>query len=186
MIRLKQPALALHSHDVPGYKYKMRFTEMLDPTATVHVVVGKIIAAAKSVPEGSLKNVVINCHGSPGLLHIGAATTINTGNVSAMGLVRHGHLVETIWIVACSVAGGHGIGYRDRRGRYADIIPGPLGAHFCAELAKAAGCYVVAGERTQFVNPGFYLKFSPDNCIDDYEGRVYRWDANGKEERFKP
>ena len=26
MIRMKQPSLVVHSHDVPGYKYQMKWT----------------------------------------------------------------------------------------------------------------------------------------------------------------
>jgi hypothetical protein len=181
MIRLEQPALALHSHDVPGYKYKMQFTEILPDAASVENVVAKILVAANNTPEQHLKNVVINCHGSWGTLYVGTGHTINTGNLGVMRLLqRTGPKVDTIWLVACLVAGFNDPQYHRRQ------LPVKLGAFFCAALAKAAGCYVVAAEKTQYVNPGFYLRLCPKYCIDDFEGPVYRWDRNGAEEVFKP
>ena len=174
MIRLEQPALALHSHDVPGYKYKMQTTVSLPQTATVYNVAAQILLAVKDASENYLENVVINCHGSPGQLHVGTGNTINAQNVGIMKLLKQGaQKVGTIWIVACEVAG------------YPKGIV-QLGAYFCAELARAAGCFVVASEKTQYVNPGLYLRGCPKNCIDDYEGTVYRYDANGNQEVFKP
>jgi len=174
MIRLEQPALALNSYDVPGYKYKMQFTTNLPQTATVYNVVAQILLAIKNAAGNHLENVVINCHGSPGHLYVGENNTIDSQNVGIMKLLKNGGAkIGTIWLVACEVAG------------YPKSIV-QIGSYFCAELAKAAGCYVVASEQLQYVNPGLYLRLCPDNCIDDYEGVVYRWDANGTQEVFKP
>jgi hypothetical protein len=181
MIRLAPTSLALHSHDVPGYKYKMDLTYTLERFSNVYHVVTRILLAAQQAPNQKLKNVVINCHGLWGQLLVGENNSINTGNVGIMRLLnRSGQKVETIWIVACLVAGFNDGKYHYRK------LPVKLGAHFCAEFAKAAGCFVVAPEKTQYVNPGFYLRLCPDNCIDNYEGKVFRWDANGNEQEFKP
>lgn len=174
MIKLEQPALALHSFDVPGYKYRMQFTEHLPSNTTVQNVTVKILSYAEQTANNYLRNVVINCHGSPGELHIGAGATINRNNLSLMRLLNFkGQKVETIWIVACQVAGYH-----------QSIVK--LGSYFCSELAKAAGCFVVAADRMQYVNPRFYIPLGLKNHIDNYEGVVYRWDSSGKEEVFKP
>lgn len=166
---------------MPGYKYKMQFTEILPDAASVENVVAKILVAANGTPEQHLKNVVINCHGSWGTLYVGTGHTINTGNLGVMRLLqRNGPRVDTILLVACLVAGFNDPQYH--RGR----LPVKLGAFFCATLAKAAGWYVVAAEKTQYVNPGFYLRLCPKYCIGDFEGPVYRWDKNGTEEVFKP
>ena len=175
MIRLEQPALALHSYDIPGYKYKMQFTEFLKEESTINDVIMKIWMAASKTSGNVLKNVVLNVHGSPGTLYVGKTATINRNNVGMMKLLRAGgqKRVGTIWLVACQVAGYHN-----------GIVQ--LGSFFCAALAKAAGCYVVAADRLQYVNPGLYLRGCPDNCIDRFEGTVYRWDENGNQEVFKP
>jgi hypothetical protein len=181
MIRLAPTSMVLHSHDVPGYKYKMDVTETLGASAHVHQVVAKILVAAQAAPNQTLKNVVINCHGSWGKLHVGSGNTIDSTNVGIMRLLnRNGQKVETIWLVACLVAGFNDGDYHRRK------LPVKLGAFFCSALAKAAGCYVVAAEKTQHVNLGFYLRLCPKNCFDDYEGKVFRWDPNGNEQEFKP
>lgn len=173
MIKLKQPALALHSYNVPGYKYRMWQTWKMPATATARNVVFWIQWAIDHSPELYLHNVVINCHGSPGYLHIGEKTGIGVEDLGVFVELRQKQAVGTIWIVACEVAGE-----QDSQGR--------LGKHFCSELAKAAGCSVVAADKLQYVDVGFYLRFCPDNCIDDYEGVVYRWNAAGSQEIFEP
>ncbi len=173
MIKLEQPALALHTHDVPGYKYRMEFTEHLASDVTVNDVTIQILLYAKQTANNFLQNVVINCHGSPGKLHIGTGTVIDHNNLGIMKLLSMGgQKVGTIWIVACQVAG------------YSKSIV-RLGDYFCSELAKTAGCYVVSADKLQYVNPLVEV-FKPKNCIDNYEGTVYRWDSNGNAEVFKP
>lgn len=173
MIKLEQPALALHTHDIPGYKYRMQFTKFLASDATVYNVVTEILLAAKQTTDNFLKNVVINTHGSPGTLHIGTGNVINANNLGIMKLLSMGgQKVGTIWIVACQVAG------------YSRNIV-RLGDYFCSELAKVAGCYVVSADKLQYVNPLVEV-FKPKNCIDNFEGTVYRWDSNGNAEVFKP
>lgn len=174
MIRLEQPALAMHSFDVPGYKYKMQYTVNLPQTATVYNAITTILLYIKKTENKFLENVVINCHGSPGHLYVGENNTINRGNLGIMNLLKsNGQKVGTLWLVACTIVG------------YPHSIV-QIGSYFCAELARAAGCYVVAAQQFQYVNPGLYLRFCPANCIDDYEGTVYRWDKNGNQEVFKP
>lgn len=173
MIKIEQPALVLHSHDVPGYKYKMNYTVELDKTASVETVVSQILLHANKA-GGTLKNLVINCHGSPGHLHVGESNTINRYNVSRMRIINiNGSKIERIWIVACEVAGYH-----------RQIVN--IGFGFCEELAKAAGCEVISSNRTQYVNPGFYFRLCPKDHIDNYEGEVYKWDKNGNRTSFDP
>ncbi|HQU84694.1 MAG TPA: DUF4347 domain-containing protein [Pyrinomonadaceae bacterium] len=173
MISIEQPALAVHSHDVPGYKYKMDYTVKLDASATIETVVMQVLISAKKA-GGKLKNLVINSHGSPGHLYVGENNTINFNNLSRFRVTNITQpLIDRIWIVACEVAGYH-----------RQIVN--LGFPFCSELAKAAGCEVVASNRSQYVNPGFYLRFCPKNHIDNYEGEVWLWDKNGKRQSFNP
>ena len=75
--------------------------------------------------------------------------------------------IGTIWLVACEVAAQQG------------VATGGAGKTFCAELAKTAGCDVIASAATQYVNVGFYLRGAPWSCIDDYEGLTYRFRRAG-------
>lgn len=173
MIRIGQPAVALHTHDVPGYKYKMQFTEVLSEDAKVHQVVGKVLVYARKA-GGFLENLVLNSHGSSGTLYIGKGDRLTSGNVDLFKILRAGGrpVVGTIWIVACQVS------------RDAGLVG--IGDYFCRQFAMAAGSYVVAADRYQYVNPGLYLRGLPDGCIDEFEGNVSRWDPNGNKESFKP
>jgi hypothetical protein len=187
MIKLEQPSLAINTFDVPGPNYRMDQTVKLNKYASAIVLVSEISSALRRNAQSDLKNVVINCHGSPGYLYIGEIK-VKVSNylgkldkerdVEGIGIEHVGLFtcvkgrIGTIWIAGCQVAGVSGVSNRS-------------GNNFCPQLAMAAGCNVVAANVSQYVNPGYYLRLLPKNCIDNYEGTAYRWDANGKREVFK-
>jgi len=176
MIRLSEPSMAMHSNDVPGYKYKMWKTVKMPLYTNAHDVVSWTLWGINNSPEMYLDNVVINCHGAPGGVILGDKELIfsesnryewlYSGNVGLFSSVKAKGSLGTIWLVACEVA------------------KGSTGKSFCSSLAKAAGCNVVAADKKQRVNFGFYLQSCPDNCIDKFEGTAYRWDRNGNQEVF--
>ena len=171
MIKLSTPSLALHSFDVPGYKYKLWQTRKLAKKTNVADVVNEILWTIGQTPEQQLDHVVINCHGSPGKLYIGMDNsetdiTVNINNLGAFSSLKNKGL-GMIWLVACRVASG------------AD------GENFCASLARAAGCYVVGADKKQFVNLGYYLQTCPDHCIDKFEGTAYLFDREGNKSVYK-
>ncbi len=166
MIDMKQPSLVLHSHDVPGYKYKMWATWNVPDKMPVSTLVDWIIWAIDHSPNLRLDNVVINCHGSPGYLHIGSGIGVN--NLDPFTRLRNKGAIGTIWIVACQVSDGK---YMPN----ACPVDSNNGPYFCSRLAAAAGCYVVASDKTQYVDIGYYLALCPWGYIDDYEGNVYRY-----------
>lgn len=171
MILIKTPSLALHSYNVPGYKYKLGKTVMLPAETSVWDLVGEILTAAAEAPNGFLENVVINSHGLPGGLLIGRNHYLNYSSAYLFGVLDNPPSVGTIWLVACEVAKSAG---------------GGEGFQFCRELAYEANAAVVAGRRKQRVNAGLYLRGHPDNRIDRYEGPVYRFTPDGKCENFDP
>ncbi|MGH9946139.1 MAG: DUF4347 domain-containing protein [Pyrinomonadaceae bacterium] len=173
MIRLSEPSMAMHSHDVPGYKYNMWKSFKMWRETTAHDVVNWILWGINNSPEMYLDNVVINCHGAPGGVILGDKELIKSendkyewiyaGNVGLFSPVKNKGNLGTIWLVACEVA------------------KGSKGKNFCSSLAKAAGCNVIAADKIQRVNFGFYLQSCPDNCIDNFEGTAYRWDKQGNQ-----
>lgn len=172
MIRMKQPSLVLHSCDVPGYKYKMWKTVELSAGATSIDVTNQIHLALNEADDNHLHNVIINCHGSPGFLHVGGdGIGFGTGSVSVLKQLKDIGTIGTIWLVACNVA----------KGQQKD-----LGRDFCSQLAQNAFCDVVAAEKLQRVNVGFYLRLHPFGCIDKYEGPVYKFFPDGDYEVYKP
>lgn len=158
MIKLKQPSLVLHSHDVPGYKYTMWQGWTMPKGATVRDVVYWILYARDQTPELWLRNVVINCHGLDGQLFVGGdkQPTINRSNVDAFGELR-GKEIGTIWLVACMVANSI------------------KGKEFCQTMSQLAGCSIVAADANQY---GVW--WLPFGCVDNYEGHTYEWDGSGK------
>lgn len=162
MIKLKQPALALHSHDVPGYKCKMQTTWVMPEGASVNNVVFWIDWAVRNSSNQRLENVVINCHGTPGFLHVGGSWKgFGIEGTKLFYKFRGKNAIGKIWILACDVAGGNGIGW-----------------NFCGALAKAADCQVIAATRAQRVEKMFDF-FRPNECIDDFEGVAYLFGPNG-------
>src|SRR5262245_6620982 len=156
MIQLKPPSVVLHSHDVPGYRYKMQVSVSLLKGASPRDVVNGIIDAYDYAPE--LRNVVINAHGARAKIKVGGLNRlgINICNVDLFSQLAD-KKIGTIWIVACEVA------------------KGAFGKDFCARMAKASGCNVVASDYEQYVE----TPSVPFGCIDFYEGSVFRWDSSG-------
>ena len=115
MLKLKQPALVLHAHDVPGYRYKMQYTWTMQRGAGAETVLNWILAAydvlcATNGNDSRLYNVIINCHGVPGGLLAGGAgsPSINIGNIGNFSrLQRCG--IRMIWLIACEVASQQGV-----------------------------------------------------------------------------
>lgn len=172
MIKMKQPSLVLHSCDVPGYKYEMWKSWKMPKGASANDVVYWINWAVDHSPELALSNVIINCHGSPGFLHVGGSGSgFGVGSVSVFNSLRT-KSIGTIWIVACEVA-------KDKAG-------GTSGKIFCSGLAKAAGCRVIASDKKQHVDFVFEWISSPYGTIDDYESPVYEFSPAGSWKVWTP
>jgi hypothetical protein len=181
MIKLRQPSLVLHSCDVPGYKYQMWQTWKMPRGASASDVVYWINWAIDRSPEMELHNVVINCHGSPGGLHVGGCNDSKTGVTGGSAIwagdlgvfknVRRGSL-GTIYIVACEVA---------KSGKTTKI-----GENFCTQLAVNAGCFVVAADAIQSVDFWFQVFSHPYGAIDDYEGNVTEFGPSGSSQPWNP
>jgi hypothetical protein len=171
MLKLRQPSLALHSSDVPGYKYRMATTWLMPSGAEAKNVVAWINMATKRSPELYLHNVVINCHGKPGKLYVGGGNDyIFGGQLGVFKNIQRGS-VGTIYIVACEVSD-------DPKG----II---WGSEFCTKLSVNSGCFVVAPDQTQWVDKEFNSSH-PFGCIDDYEGPVWEYWPSGSRRSWKP
>lgn len=161
MITLEKQALAINAAKVPGPDYRMDQSVKLSKTATAFDVINIIGSAIANVAEAGLANVVINTHGSPGVAHLGKGTYLRLQDVGLFASVKG--KIGTIWFTGCQIGSG---------------------SQFCSQLAVTVGCNVVAADVYQYVNPGFYLRLFPKNCIDNYEGVAYKWDAKGNKTVF--
>ncbi|MCB1826598.1 MAG: hypothetical protein KDJ54_19270 [Candidatus Competibacteraceae bacterium] len=166
MITIDQPAMTLNSKVTPPIaRYQMWNSWDIDGTHTIAHIVAWVATVARGAPGGKLKNLVIQCHGSPGYIYLGTGS-FNRTNVSTMN--SWAGLIEKIWVVACRPA-------------YIDPTCGPTG--FCAsdgnllisEMARAAQCYVVASTETQWN----IAKTYPFGKIPSYEGLVLSYGPQG-------
>jgi len=110
---MKQPSLVVHSHDVPGYKYRMKWTWEMLPGASAGDIVNWVLHANDGqfgARRRRLENIVVNCHGSPGSLFVGGTSSpdLNIGNMGVFSGLRSCD-IGTIWLVACEVAAQQGV-----------------------------------------------------------------------------
>jgi hypothetical protein len=134
----------------------MQTTWLMPKGATAANVVYWIDWAIRNSANQRLENVVINCHGRGGFLGVGGRNTgFGIEGTKLFYKFKGKNAIGTIWLVACDVAGGDG-----------------LGTTFCTALAKATDSKVIAGMGTQSVE-GMFDFFRPNECIDEFEGGAY-------------
>lgn len=182
MLYVRQPAMVINSYDVPGPHLKMRYT-FPAPVGTNAIALVDLIrySAMRAAAQGDpLLNVVINCHGAPGQLGIGgAASPMSIADVpffETLKSFRPLSELRTLWITACKPARG------------------PRGKTFCAALAKACGCRVVASEDLQYPDPTLARRNAeldyvasrvlgdippPFGFLDEYEGTTWQFEPSG-------
>ena len=148
----------VHSCDVPGFHYQMSTTWEMPPGITPFDVVYWIGYAVEHSEELRLANVVIDCHGGPGILYVGGKDypPVSGGNLSWFSMLRN-KSIGTVWLVACQVA------------------LGSKGQGFCRQLARTLGCDVIAADAPQFTENSYIRGNCPFGTIDDFEGTMYRF-----------
>ncbi len=162
MFEIPQPSMAVNSHNVPPPDYRMWNTRKVDQNVNAYDLLNNIETVADSATGGYLRCLVLNSHGSPG--HLGIGTGIGRGETYLFSALQG--KVRTIVIVACEVA------QIEKPNDWQD------GNLLCCEIAKNAQAYVFASTALQ--NPGAYWILGlPSNCVDEYEGDVYRWAPDG-------
>jgi hypothetical protein len=159
--------MALHSHNVPGFKYRLWHNWDVPKDDPVDHMLGKVATVARTAPGGQLQVVVINCHGRyndgpTGGYGLTIGENILRCHTSKFSVLQG--LVGTIIITACGTA-----------------RISPLNAQgdgdgnlFCCEIAKNSGAYVIAATTTQLGDD-----WLPDDTIDDFEGLTLRYDPQG-------
>ncbi len=171
MIKLKDPSLILHSCDVPGYRYTGWKSWNMPKGASATDVLFWINWAIDHSPEQYIRNVVINCHGSPGFLHVGGSWSgFGASGTSIFRPLRSRGSVGRIILVACHIAGD------------ADKDPGrddEIGKQFCSSLAKESGTFVVGADKLQRVDFWFENISHPYSSIDDFEGTAFEFSPAG-------
>lgn len=169
MITLAQPSLVLNTfgiRDFLHYGYSMWRTWNLPRNATSKDVVNWISIARDQSPEDQLHHVVLHAHGGDGYIIIGQDPADKENDITMWNVADFQALasrdIGCIWLHACNPAGSK------------------WGARFCLQLAANSGTTVVASADEQLSwNVVRGALFMPAGNIDDYEGRVYQFSADG-------
>ncbi len=161
MIKVPFPHMVLNAEAIPG-RFKMWNTYDVDYGTSVEHMLGWTAYVARTSPWGQLETVIINCHGGPARLMIGAEITRNdTPKFDVFNDEDGNPLVKRIWIVACSAAY---IG----KGWTGD------GNLFSCAIAKASGAHVTVPTGAQRGERNV-----PYGYIDNWEGTVLTYGPLG-------
>jgi hypothetical protein len=170
MIQLQSPALSLNDVRCPGPVFLDRSLKIQKNDSSQNIV-NAIANYASAAPGGRLKSLVLNCHGIPGYLIMGAG--FSHANVNAFQTLRG--KVDTIWITACTVA--------SRKYSTPTVLKlkdiGPCEASdgfiFCQNIARNAQANVVASLNIQEAP----LRGSVKGSVDSFEGTHFCWRPDG-------
>jgi hypothetical protein len=135
-------------------------------SATSKDVVNWIAMACDQSPELALHHVVIHAHGDDAIICVGQDADGNDNNfINILNVADFQPLasrdIGCIWFHACGPAATN------------------LGAHFCLQLAANSGTTVVAAADDQYHPSELATLFMPGGSIDDFEGPVYQFSADG-------
>jgi hypothetical protein len=151
--------MALNSVDAPEPKYRMWNTWEVPATVTPEHMLGWVAIVASGAPGGKLQNLILNAHGNSGWIRLGTGFR-TMEHLSHFEKVRG--LVGQILILACKVA---------------SITEKGDGNKFCSEMAKRAGADVIVSSNYQVAS----LVSLPDEHIDEWEGKVWKYKRTGGE-----
>jgi hypothetical protein len=161
IVTIPQPSMAVHAHDVPGFKYKMFNTWPLDPDENMEHIADWVSQVATDAPGGHLRSLIFNCHGSCGSAKLSNKARLTVSTVGPFSKLKN--LVNHILIIACTVI-------RVKPGDNANFWSDP-GVRLCYELATKTKARVYASNEYQYVNLGTTL-FGGFGDIDEYEGFI--------------
>ncbi|MEI7895840.1 MAG: hypothetical protein WCJ26_02295 [bacterium] len=162
MITLDSPHMGVNDSRAPA-TVRMWNTWNINSDETPDHLTRWIAAVADSAPGGKIKDLVFSCHGNASYLQMGQG--IDLRHAPLFG--RLAGKVDKIWFRACLVA--------------AIQTPGSPttgdGNLFCAAIARAAQCYVVASTELQVAVTNRVL---PYGKLDSFEGLVLSYGPEGR------
>lgn len=162
-ITVPQPAMAVHGHKVPNWKYQMFNTRYVGEDETLDKLCSDIYAVARGAPGGRLRTLVFNCHGSLGSVRLSKKARLTKKTVATNNFSKLKPYVDHIILVACKVIGV-------RRGNNKDFWNDD-GVNLCYVLAGQTGARVYASNELQYVDlPG--RLFGGWGDIDHLEGDI--------------
>jgi hypothetical protein len=170
MIVVASPSMAINDSRSP-VSYTMDTTRTVQPATTIRSIVDMVLEEAKRV--GSIQNLVLNGHASPGDVQIGSG--LSFGTMLPFSAVR-GKVLK-IWLRGCLVA--RIIGPETEHDGDAAVLKALKitgdGHAFVSSFARLTGCYVVVPTEIQISRHRSYHK----GLMDAYEGLVLSYDPCG-------
>lgn len=157
IIQIPGPSMAVHSHDVPGWKYGMYNTWFLGAGEEMQHIADWTTSVATATY--GLRCLIFNSHGNKGYAKLSDVAYLRSSETSRFGQMNG--LVDHILIIACKVIG---VQPGDNAGFWSDP-----GVQLCYALAQATLARVYASNQTQYVDL-FATLFGGFGDIDDYEG----------------
>jgi hypothetical protein len=177
MIRLEQPSMVINDHRVENnehsrVRYQMWNTwDLFDDHKPTREIAQSINEVASSAPGGRLRNLVLNCHGEPGMLALGQYITRH--DLHYFDILRG--KIDTVYILACLVARitdttwvNENVPATLFHGNSENLARSLDGNIFCSELARRIHCTVVVSNAIQTTSGTLF----PYGVIDEFEGLV--------------
>lgn len=174
MIHIDSPSMVLNDTRSP-LTYSMDVTRSVDATTSIRAMVDMILAGARTAQGGRLQSLILNAHGAPGYLQLGAGLTLAT-----MGpFADINRKVFKIWMNSCLAAriiGPETARQGDAAALQALGITSGNGHEFCSGFARLTGCYIVVSTEVQAHARSSY----PHGVMDGFEGLVLSYNPQGQ------
>jgi hypothetical protein len=168
-ISIPQPSMALHSWNVPGWKYEMYNTWFLSQTEEMQHIADWTTEVASGAPGSSLRCLVLNAHGACGRVALSTVATLTTTETAKFAQMKG--KVTHILIIACSVIG---VKAGDNKNFWSDP-----GVNMTRQLARQTGARVYAANVPQSVELSASL-LGGKGDIDEFEGDILHMPPDGR------
>lgn len=176
MIRIPSPSVALNTSEFgrrDRYRLDRTYTVCRDDPPGFRDSMASVAQWVVGGVSGGGLQVVINAHGMERPDGVALGEGLHEGTMHRLTIWQG--RVARVWLVACEMAATNG------------------SRHFCRRLAAVTGAEVIAatapqyagfGDRAFEFGRGFMI---PPGVIDAFEGTVWRFQADGREEKgFQP
>lgn len=167
MIAIHHPSLALNSDEFSSHDwYNLQHNELIPVSTSVSEIVDIILRQVAQ--SGTELNVVMNAHGLPGEIYLGAGILECNWSSLQPTLNRLRGQIANLYLCCCKVASG------------------PTGRQFCQQLADLIDADVIASEMYQLVT-GWDRDWGgtiPQDFIDDFEGYTWRFSPGAAPVKF--
>jgi hypothetical protein len=167
-MHLQQPSMAINDARSPR-RFQMWTTWDITANESRETIIRKIAATAHNAIGGRLKNLVINCHGRPGMMLLGQGFDARYTGLF-WGLQG---LVDQIVLTGCMTANKEFKSLPPPKDPNLHMSNGHI---FCSTIAKLTGAYVIASSSFQYD----YDKTFPMGEVTELDGIVLCYDTKGK------